>query len=76
MLVATTALKTLNRYQAKYLFSEGNKRKVVLFPGNGIGPEISQSVVEIFNSLNVPIEWEYHQIHTKGQTAEGDLIST
>ena len=24
------------------------KRKVVLFPGNGIGPEISDSVVDIF----------------------------
>lgn len=51
------------------------KRKVVLFPGNGIGPEISQSVVDIFNAAKVPIEFEYHQIHTKGQTEEGDLIS-
>jgi isocitrate dehydrogenase (NAD+) len=50
-------------------------RKVVLFPGNGIGPEIAQSVVDIFKAAKVPIEWEYHQIHTKGQTADGDLIS-
>ena len=51
------------------------KRKVVLFPGNGIGPEISQSVIDIFTSLKVPIEFEHHQIHTKGQTEDGDLIS-
>jgi len=56
-------------------FSESAVRKVVLFPGNGIGPEISQSVVDIFAAAKVPIEWEYHQIHTKGQTADGDLIS-
>jgi hypothetical protein len=43
-------------------------QKVVLFPGNGIGPEISQAVVEIFNHLSVPIEFEYHDIHTSGQT--------
>lgn len=64
------AQKTLN----KALFS-AQKRKVVLFPGNGIGPEISRSVENIFSALNVPIEFEYHQIHTKGQTEQGDLIS-
>jgi isocitrate dehydrogenase (NAD+) len=48
---------------------------VVLFPGNGIGPEISQAVVDIFNHLKVPIVFEYHDIYTSGQTAEGDLIS-
>lgn len=51
------------------------KTKVVLFPGNGIGPEISQSVIDIFSALKVPIEFEHHQIHTKGQTEDGDLIS-
>lgn len=50
-------------------------QKVILFPGNGIGPEISQAVVDIFNQLKVPVEFEYHDIHTSGQTKEGDLIS-
>lgn len=52
------------------------KRKVVLFPGNGIGPEIAQSVIDIFSVLKVPIEFEHHQIYTSGQTADGDLISS
>lgn len=64
------ALKNTN----KFLFS-ADKQKVVLFPGNGIGPEISDSVKNIFGSLKIPIEFEEHQIHTKGQTADGDLIS-
>ncbi len=35
--------------------SNAEYQKVVLFPGNGIGPEISQSVVDIFDALKVPI---------------------
>ena len=52
-----------------------NKQKVVLFPGNGIGPQISRSVEEIFHAIEVPIDFEHHQIHTRGQTEHGDLIS-
>ena len=29
-----------------------------LIPGDGIGPEISQSVQKVFSSANVPIDWE------------------
>jgi isocitrate dehydrogenase (NAD+) len=57
-----------------FLFS-AQKQKVVLFPGNGIGPEISRSVEDIFAALKIPIEFEHHAIHTKGQTEQGDLIS-
>eukprot|EP01017_Pseudomicrothorax_dubius_P031993 TRINITY_DN4143_c0_g3_i1.p1 TRINITY_DN4143_c0_g3~~TRINITY_DN4143_c0_g3_i1.p1 ORF type:complete len:377 (+),score=111.09 TRINITY_DN4143_c0_g3_i1:67-1197(+) len=49
--------------------------RVTLFPGDGIGPEITQAVLDIFSALKVPIEWEFHKIHSKGVTAEGDLIS-
>lgn len=63
------------KFSSSKVKSEGGKQKVVLFPGNGIGPEISQAVVDIFNAVKVPIEFEYHQIHTKGQTEDGDLIS-
>ena len=51
------------------------RQKVVLFPGNGIGPEIARSVEDIFRALDIPIEFESHQIHSKGQTEDGDLIS-
>ena len=36
--------------QLKGMFS-----KVILFPGNGIGPEIAESVVKVFSKANVPI---------------------
>ena len=33
------------------------RQKVVLFPGNGIGPEIARSVEDIFRALDIPIEF-------------------
>lgn len=33
-------------------------RKCTLIPGDGIGPEISAAVQQIFAAANVPIEWE------------------
>lgn len=57
-------------------FSQTPKQKVVLMPGDGIGPEITESVLEVFSSLKIPIEWEYHQIHSHSVTADGDLISS
>ena len=68
------SLRKICTAQSYQMFSQ-SKRKVVLFPGNGIGPEISQSVINIFEAAKVPIEFEHHQIHTKGQTQDGDLIS-
>lgn len=52
-----------------------NRQKVVLFPGNGIGPQISRSVENIFNALKAPVQFEYHNIYTTGQTQTGDLIT-
>jgi isocitrate dehydrogenase (NAD+) len=32
--------------------------RVTLIPGDGIGPEVTEAVVRIFNAAAVPIEWE------------------
>lgn len=34
------------------------KQKVTLIPGDGIGPEITESVVGIFQAAEVPIQWD------------------
>ncbi|KAI8793447.1 isocitrate dehydrogenase [NAD] subunit alpha mitochondrial, partial [Biomphalaria glabrata] len=34
------------------------KRLVTMIPGDGIGPEISASVKQIFSAASVPIDWE------------------
>ncbi|KRW98930.1 hypothetical protein PPERSA_09455 [Pseudocohnilembus persalinus] len=70
--------KTLLSKQQTYAFSsqqsQQQKRKVVLLPGHGIGPEISNSVKRIFEVLKVPIEWEEHHTLDKPKDDEGNLI--
>ncbi|KAH6560401.1 hypothetical protein BASA50_006626 [Batrachochytrium salamandrivorans] len=39
-------------------FNADGKRIVTIIPGDGIGPEISRSVQQIFAADNVPIVWE------------------
>ena len=41
----------------RFLSSSADKVKVTLFPGDGIGPEISSSVQKIFSVADVPITW-------------------
>ncbi|CAH1797449.1 unnamed protein product [Owenia fusiformis] len=36
----------------------GGRRTVTLIPGDGIGPEISASVQQIFEATKVPIDWD------------------
>jgi len=49
--------------------SPADKKKYVctLIPGDGIGPEISDAVVQIFDAADVPIAWEERNVTaTKG----------
>ncbi|KAJ1928798.1 NAD-dependent isocitrate dehydrogenase, partial [Linderina macrospora] len=39
--------------------NDGGNYTVTMIPGDGIGPEISQSVERIFSAAKVPIEWEH-----------------
>lgn len=43
-------LKTIINFINRQTFAT-HRQKVVLFPGNGIGPEISRSVEDIFSAL-------------------------
>lgn len=36
----------------------GGVQTVTLIPGDGIGPEISASVMKIFDAAKAPIQWE------------------
>lgn len=48
---------------------------VTLFPGHGIGPEISSAVQKIFRAAEVPIEWEVHHIDVESAKPGEDIIS-
>lgn len=68
--------RNLSLYQ-RVSFSSLNQTtfKVSLFPGDGIGPEICQSVVQIFSEMKLPIEWDYEKIQKEKVNEEGDLIT-
>jgi isocitrate dehydrogenase (NAD+) len=53
---------------AKY----GGKYTVTLIPGDGIGAEITSSVKDIFEALNVPVEWEQYDV--SGETTGGEAL--
>jgi len=45
---------------------------VTLIPGDGIGQEITESVKEIFESVNAPIEWEQYDV--SGVSSSGEAL--
>jgi len=49
-----------------------NDNQVTLIPGDGIGKEITDSVKEIFEHVNAPIEWE--QFDVSGESSEGEAL--
>ena len=48
--------------------------KVTLIPGDGIGPEISQAVQQIFSAAHAPIEWELCFAGQAGISQFGDPL--
>ena len=46
--------------------------QVTLIPGDGVGVEITDSVKEIFEAVNAPIEWE--QYNVSGVSASGESL--
>jgi isocitrate dehydrogenase (NAD+) len=58
---------------ARNYADDKTKRTSTLFPGHGIGPEISEAVVKIFDAAGANIEWETHDIGIP--QPGGDLIS-
>ena len=46
--------------------------QVTLIPGDGIGAEITDSVKEVFEHVNAPIEWEQYDV--SGETPGGEEV--
>ncbi|KAL1405270.1 isocitrate dehydrogenase (NAD(+)) idh1 [Vanrija albida] len=56
-----------SRLPAKF----GGKYTVTLVPGDGIGPEVADSVKEVFEALKVPVEWEQYNVSGETSGNEG-----
>eukprot|EP01133_Synstelium_polycarpum_P018080 gene18080-21607_t len=50
-------------------------RKVTVIPGDGIGPEITSSVMGVFQAAKVPIDWEVFDV-SGGQPLSQELIAS
>jgi len=50
------------------------KHKIVLLPGDGIGPEVTAAVVAILEAAGVDIEWETHWIGAEAISRLGDPL--
>lgn len=68
-------MKSFKLFSSSTKQTKHNFHKITLFQGDGIGPEISKSVVDIFSHMKIPIEWENHEISNVALNDKGDLIS-
>ncbi|MCA9791577.1 MAG: NAD-dependent isocitrate dehydrogenase [Candidatus Eremiobacteraeota bacterium] len=48
--------------------------RVVLIPGDGIGPEITDSVRQIFEAAEIPVEWKVRQAGMTAMEKDGQLL--
>lgn len=70
-------MQSLFRNTSRFLNTAAsqNVRKVTLFPGDGIGKEISVSLQHVFEAAKVPIEWEVYNVGAEAAAQTGVLIS-
>ncbi|KAF7355387.1 Isocitrate dehydrogenase [Mycena sanguinolenta] len=66
--LAADFAKVTKRPTTKY----GGVYTVTLIPGDGIGAEITDSVKEIFEHVNAPIEWEQYDV--SGMSSSGEAL--
>jgi len=57
-------------------YGEDDKFKVTLIPGDGIGPEITDSVLGVFQAAGVPITWEKFNVPTDVTEIPSDLFAS
>lgn len=54
----------------------GGKFTVTLLPGDGIGKEVTDSVVEIFKKERIPIEWETIDVHGDSKAGVKEAVAS
>ncbi|KAI0308854.1 hypothetical protein OF83DRAFT_1272074 [Amylostereum chailletii] len=69
---ATTLAAGFPRIAERLPTKYGGVYTVTLIPGDGIGAEITDSVKEIFEAVNAPIEWEQYDV--SGMSSAGEAL--
>ena len=50
------------------------KHKITLIPGDGIGPEVAEAVVNIIEAVGVEVEWEEHTVGAEAVNRFGEPL--
>lgn len=70
-LVSKRSLATISGMKSIVPKKYGGRYTVTLLPGDGVGKEVTDSVVSIFASQNLPIDWE--RVELSGLEKEEDV---
>ncbi|MEK7358445.1 MAG: isocitrate/isopropylmalate family dehydrogenase [Bdellovibrionota bacterium] len=49
-------------------------KTLVVIPGDGIGPEVTSSVIEVLKAVNAPFEYQWHEAGESALEKQGDLL--
>ncbi|MCJ1297529.1 Isocitrate dehydrogenase [NAD] catalytic subunit 6, mitochondrial [Hypocenomyce scalaris] len=74
LLGAASAVKA-NAKTPQTFFSRDQSTKVTLFPGDGIGPEIADSVKKIYTAAGVHIDWDEQIVGTTADPRTNSMVT-
>jgi len=69
---AILPLSKAHQFTQSRSFATDGRKLITLIPGDGIGPEISKAVQDIFKAANAPIDWE--PVTVNGETGVSDDV--
>lgn len=74
LLGAASAVKA-NAKAPQTVFAREQSTKVTLFPGDGIGPEIADSVKKIYTAAGVHIDWDEQIVGTTADPRTNSMVT-
>lgn len=58
-----------------FAHTPGQPFTATLFPGDGIGPEIAESVKKVFNAVGANVEWDEQVVGTTADPRTNSFVS-
>ncbi len=74
LLGAASAVKA-NAKAPQNFFSREQSTTVTLFPGDGIGPEIAESVKKIYTAAGINIDWDEQIVGSSADPRTNSMVT-
>lgn len=74
LLGAASAVKA-NAKTPQNFFSREQSTTVTLFPGDGIGPEIAESVKKIYTAAGINIDWDEQIVGSSADPRTNSMVT-